>query len=138
LDRLEEQVGAYSAVFDRATVVVGAKHLGSVRSLVPRWWGIVVCHQGKRGGIAFETLREARRNKSVDPFSIAQLLWSDEASHILKSLGEPPKTLRQKRSALYEQLAALLVLSELRCKITACLKGRKDWRCRARPFQGGD
>src|SRR5438093_602201 len=41
LDRLEEQVEVYSAVFDRATVVVGTKHVGSIRSVVPRWWGIV-------------------------------------------------------------------------------------------------
>jgi len=73
-------------------------------------------------------MRDAQQNKYVDPFSVAQLLWSDEASSILKSLGEPPKTQRLRRSLLYERLTDLLSLAELRKEVAACLKKRKTWR----------
>src|SRR5437899_2698377 len=39
LKRLEEQVQIYSAVFDRASVITGTKHLDAVLSQLPKWWG---------------------------------------------------------------------------------------------------
>src|SRR6266700_7087227 len=60
LSRLEQQVEVYGAVFDRATAVVATKHARSIRSAIPRWWGIVVCHLEAKGRIVFESMRDAQ------------------------------------------------------------------------------
>ena len=138
LTRLDEQVGFYSAVFDRATIIVGVKHAKAVRSLVPKWWGIVVGHARAERDVSFQTLRSAGSNRRVDPCAVAQLLWSNEAASILEELGEPPSSLRQRRSVLYERLADLLSLAELRRRVTRCLKARKNWRSRVPLVPGGD
>jgi hypothetical protein len=138
LDRLEEQVAAYSAVFDRATLVVGERHAKSARSLVPRWWGVVVGHQRSVHEVSFKTLRSAELNRGVKPYALAQLLWSNEARALLEELGEPPKVCRQRRSVLYERLVDLLSLAELRRRVTRCLKMRKDWRSSVPPVPSGD
>jgi hypothetical protein len=138
LDRLEEQVRFYSAVFDRATIIVAGRHVKPVRSLVPEWWGIVVGKPGGETQVSFQTLRRAELNKKVDPYAVAQLLWSVEAATILDELGEPPSVRRQRRSFLYRRLADLLSLPELRRRVTSCLKSRKNWRLRAPLLPGGD
>ena len=131
LDRLSEQVAMYNAVFDRNTIVVGEKHAKKIRSQVPKSWGIIVGRNHAKQGVKFRRLRSAIPNKRVNPYSLAQLLWSNEAASILAQLGEPPKTLRQRRSALYELLVKKLSLSELRRRVTKSLKSRKNWRPRA-------
>lgn len=138
LDRLEEQVVAYSAVFDRATIIVGQRHLKSVKSKLPKWWGIIVGHWHGNDEVRFKTLRSPNLNRQVKPYALAQLLWSNEASALLKELGEPVKMLRQRRSVLYERLVQLLSLAELRRRVTRCLKLRKNWRSRAPLFPSDD
>lgn len=138
LDRLDQQVELYSAVFDRATIIVGGRHLKAVHSLVPKWWGIVVGKLRSERDVSFRTLRRAGSNKRVDPYAVAQLLWSSEAASILQELGEAPSVLRQRRSLLYERLVSLLNLAELRHRVTICLKSRRNWRSRGPLSQGGD
>ncbi len=138
LDRLDKQVEFYSAVFDRATIIVGVRHAKAVRSLLPKWWGIVVGHACAGREVSFQTLRSAGSNKRVNPYAVAQLLWSSEAASILEELKEPPSVLRQRRSVLYERLADTLSLAELRRRVTKCLKSRKNWRSRGPLPPGGD
>lgn len=132
LARLSEQVEMYNAVFDRNTIVVGEKHAKNIRSQVPRSWGIMIGRHHAKQGVQFQRLRRAIPNTKVDPYALAQLLWSNEAASILEQLGEPPKILRQRRSALYELLIKKLSLTELRRRVTKSLKSRKNWRPRAR------
>lgn len=137
LCRLDKQIDSYSKVFDRATVVVSAKHVDIVYSRVPDWWGIIVTHQGYRGNISFETLRKPSMNREIDLLSVAQLLWSNEASSILIDLGVPQRVLRQRRSFLYQYLVDLLGATELRSRVRECLKNRRNWRCRVQPSPDG-
>lgn len=129
LSRLDDQIQAYSDVFDRASAVVGTRHARAVRSLVPDWWGIIVSHRGSRGAISFETARAPRVNRGVDLFAVAQLLWKEEAANILTELGVPQRALRQRRAVLYQLLVELLSPTELRYRVRECLKNRKNWRC---------
>lgn len=128
LERLAEQIKTYSAIFDRAILITATKHKNAVLSRLPEWWGVVICHQGERGGVRFETIRTAGRNSHVDPVSVAQLLWKAEVVEILKSLGEPVNMLRQRRFLLYKRLAGLLGLAQLRYRVRECLKRRRNWR----------
>ena len=128
LKRLREQVRAYNAVFDQATVITTSKHRRKVIAKVPRWWGVIICHSAPRRGVTFETLRAATPNARVESLAIARLLWKNEAAAMLQRLGEPNCILRQPRAKLYERLSEILELPQLQRRVRNCLRKRKNWR----------
>lgn len=129
LRRLEGQIKSYNAVFDKAFLIAGNRHIDSIQNYVPEWWGVIESVRGRRGAINFKIIRKGRTNKNIDLLSIAQLLWRDEATEILKQKKTPPKILRQPRMVLYERLVETLNACELRKTIREYLKKRKNWRC---------
>ncbi len=129
LRRLDEQIKNYSDVFDRATLVVGENHLPKAQKLIPEWWGIICATEGRRESVHFETVSTAKINPSVDDFSVAQLLWRNEAQEVLVKLGFTGKLLRQKRSDLYRALVDSLGSHNIRNTVRECLKNRRNWRC---------
>jgi hypothetical protein len=135
LRRLEEQVKSYNAVFDKVSIIVGDRYIKSIQNYIPEWWGVIVSIKGPRGAVNFNIVREAQTNKNIDPISIAQLLWRNEAAEILFQKKLPPKILRQPRDVLYEQLADLLTTNELRKIVRDYLKKRRNWRCPVSPSQ---
>ncbi|MHC4626866.1 MAG: sce7726 family protein [Planctomycetota bacterium] len=138
LRRLEGQVQSYNAIFDRVFVVVGGRHIDSLRERIPEWWGVIASSRGPRGAINFRMKRRARVNRSVDPVSVARLLWRDEAADILEQRGLPPRILRQPRTALYKQLTELLSTCELREAVRHYLQKRRNWRCPGSLSRCGD
>ena len=136
LRRLPKQINVYSAVFDRASMIVGEKHACAVKSMIPAWWGIVLTTEGPRGGMTFTVDRKAHLNRSVDPFSVAQLLWRNEVAEVLETLGAEKKTLRAPRKVLYQCLASEIDLTELRRQVRMCFKARTGWRCPEPPSPG--
>lgn len=129
LRRLEGQVESYNAVFDRAFIVVGNRHIDSIQDRIPEWWGVIVSSRGPRGAINFSMMRRAQVNRGVDPVSVARLLWRDEAVEILKQKKLPSRALRRPRAALYKHLAELLSTCELRKTVREYLQKRRNWRC---------
>lgn len=128
LERLPSQVTIYNAVLDRATLVVGERHVEKARTKIPDWWGIKVVSAGPRGGIEFDSVRLPKLNLSIDAVALAELLWRPEAVEILRALGAPESSLRKPRAALYKYLAAVVELDELRRLIRQRLKARARWR----------
>ena len=66
LRRLETQVEVYGRVFDRATLVVGGRHIDRATTMVPAWWGvlgILGCAVAPR----LKIVRRGRANPDVDP-----------------------------------------------------------------------
>jgi len=133
LRRLEEQVKSYSAVFDRVSIIVGNRYINCIQDYIPEWWGVIVSARGPRGAVNFDLIRKSQTNKNIDPISIAQLLWRNEAAEILMQKQMPSKILRQPRAILYECLVDTLNTCELRNIIRKYLKNRKNWRCPASP-----
>ena len=129
LHRLEGQVESYSDVFDKASIVVGDRYINSIQSHIPKWWGVIVSVRGSKGAVNFEIIRKAQKNKSVEPISIAKLLWRNEAIEILQKSEISNKILRQPRSVLYEYIANTLSICELRKSVRDYFKKRKNWRC---------
>lgn len=129
LRRLREQVKAYSAVFDKAFIVVGDRHIDKIQDSVPRSWGVIISSRGPKGAINFNTIRRAQMNRNVDPISVARLLWRNEAIEILHQKKLPPRVLRQPRAVLYKHLAELLNICELRKAVREYLQKRRNWRC---------
>jgi len=135
LRRLKEQVKSYNAVFDKISIVIGERHINSIQNHIPRWWGVIASVKGSRGTVYFDTIRNAQRNKDVDPISIAQLLWRNEVIEILQNNKVPKRILRQPRAILYEYLVDKLNVCELRKFVRECFKRRKNWRCPELPSQ---
>jgi hypothetical protein len=129
LRRLEGQIKSYNAVFDKAFLIAGNRHINSIQNYVPEWWGVIVSVRGPRGAVNFDTIREARTNENIDPISVAQLLWRNEAEEILRQKNLSSKTLRQPREVLYEHLVNTLNICELRKFVIKYFKKRKNWRC---------
>jgi len=128
LQRLPAQIAAYSKVFDRATLVLGEKHLETASSILPSWWGIKVAHVGARGAVNIDTHRPIENNPDVSSFHLAHLLWKPEAIDILRQMGVTDNLSRLNRSALYNLLAETVPLQELRRHVREALKLRTKWR----------
>ena len=120
------------------SIIVGDRHIDSIQNYIPEWWGVIVSVRGPRGAVNFNIIRKARTNKNVDPISVAQLLWRDEAEEILRQKKLSPRILRQPRATLYEYLVDKLNICELRKFIREYFKKRKNWRCPESPSQYGD
>ena len=133
LERLPNQVASYNAVLDRATLVVGERHVERARAGIPDWWGIKVVTAGPRGGIDFDSIRPAKLNTAIDAVALAELLWRSEAEEILRASGASQRLLRKPRAALYERLAEEFELNVLRGLIRQRLKARATWRCHRPP-----
>jgi len=126
LDRLPAQASIYGKVFDRVTLVAGAKHFDRARDLVPEWWGIVIASE-ENGGVVLRSFRASSRNPFPDPFTIAQLLWRDEAVAILADRGLAQGWRSKTAPAVHQHLAASLSLAELSDAVRAKLKQRTTW-----------
>ena len=137
LRRLEEQVKAYNAVFDKVFIVVGDRYINSIKNYIPEWWGVIASVRGLRGAVNFDIIREARTNKKIDPISIAQLLWRNEVEEILQQKKLPPQILRQPRAVLHKYLVSTLNICELRKFAREYIKKRKNWRCPEIPSRYG-
>lgn len=134
LDRLPNQIAVYSKVLDKATLVVGSKHAEKAKEILPKWWGIKIASEGPRGGIKLKQIKSPKMNPSIDPTSLAQLLWKTEAADILRNHGVLGKDLRKPRAFLYDIMADLLSLDDLRASVRLAMKKRKDWISNQQPL----
>lgn len=133
LDRLPGQVAAYGAVVDRATLIASPRHIARALPLLPEWWGVMSAEQRPSGKIAFRIVRREHANRSVDPLTLARLLWRPEAGAILRALGTSEKHLRQPREDLYRMLVDALPRRVLAERVRHALKVREAWRDRPEP-----
>ena len=128
LERLPGQVEVYSKVLDSVTVITGECHCKNVLKLVPEWWGIELTEVINDNAINFITLRQSFDNPSVDPYSLVQLLWRDEALDLLKKFGLEKGFLSKPRNQIWEKLAGSFSIFDLKYYIREQLKNRKNWR----------
>ena len=82
LRRLTGQVDLYGRVLDRATLVVGHRHLDEAMDLVPEWWEVLLIRPTAKG-VQFKTVRRGRKNSGRDPRALVELLWLDHAIALL-------------------------------------------------------
>lgn len=130
LSRLKHQIGYFCSALDRVTCVVGQKLFEKTANTIPNWWGLVLCKQGKRGGVNFQTIRRSKRNPNADLYSIAMLLWRPEAENVLRSIGCEKAILQKSRSIMYTELVNRLPENRLRRIVRENLRNRKGWRDR--------
>ena len=121
LARWPKQRRIYSKVVDRAWLVAPDKTLDAAKA--PNWWGLIrIVETHDRLGL--RVLREADLNPSPDPYSIACLLWRDEAIHALAEFGLDRGVRTKRRTLIWQRLADQLPLDDLRRAVRAALKVR--------------
>lgn len=113
LARMHNQIHAYNRVFDRITLAAGAAFLDEVAAIIPIWWGVWRANRIEDGSLAIEEVRPAAQNPAQEPYSVATLLWRDEAVAALVDASDQPP-LRASRSELYERMVERMPLERLR------------------------
>jgi hypothetical protein len=121
LARWPKQCRVYSKVVDRAWLVAPERTLEAARA--PGWWGLIrlveTPHQ-----LGLRVIREAMPNPRPDPYSIACLLWRDEAIEALAQFRLDRGVRTKGRSLIWQRLADELPLDDLRRAVRTALRMR--------------
>jgi hypothetical protein len=126
LARLEGQVDAYGRVLDRAYLVTTSRHFDRALDHVPGWWGVLVARQDGPD-VTLTEIRPGIMNSDHDPYSIAQLLWRDEALDELRLNGKGSGLSRAARHYVWSALAESVTIDQLRVIVRRRLKERQAW-----------
>ena len=125
--RLESQILYYSRCFEYVTLVISSKHVGKSLSICPDWWGITEV-KSKEGKIEFFEHTTCRKNPSIDPNAIVQLLWKEEAASALINVDNEAKTSGMTRTDLWMELVDRYELEQLCSVVKEKLISRNNWR----------
>ncbi len=121
LARWPKQCRIYSKVVDRAWLVAPEKTLEAAKA--PDWWGLIrIVETQDRLGL--RVVREAGPNPTPDAYSIACLLWRDEAIAALEEFGLDRGVRTKRRKLIWQRLADQLPLDDLRRAVRGALKVR--------------
>jgi hypothetical protein len=82
LARLARQERAFSAIFDRVSVVVTARHLEAAKRAIPIWWGIIIA-KPKGSDVSFVHKRVARENRNPNTTALLYMLTRKELIELL-------------------------------------------------------
>ena len=123
LARWPKQRRVYSKVVDRAWLVATEKTLESAKA--PAWWGLIRIVQTPNQ-LGLRVVRTAQVNPSPDPYSIARLLWRDEAIAALAEIGLARGVRTKRRAIAWRRLAQSASLDHIRASVRAALKVRGD------------
>ena len=132
LDRLPSQVDAYSAIFERASLVSSPRHLQDARPLIPRWWGIIEIRRAHDTDCYLHRVRESRANPAPHATAVASLLWRNEALDLLTKLGLDGGVRSKPSEFLAARLAERVEVEKLSAHVREILRARGDWRSAAR------
>jgi hypothetical protein len=128
LTRLTSQVSSYSQIFDKAFIIVAEKHLQKAKTIIPDWWGIYLIEFSKEETYTFNYARKAKKNPSQDSFSIAQLLWKEEALEVANAIFNCNLKSSTNRQEIYEIISLKCPPKKLSKIVMYYLKKREGWR----------
>lgn len=125
--RFSNQIHAYNRVFDRIHLVCGKAHALVAENVLPSWWGLLIAERGPVGEVQFRVVRKAGVNPRQDPFSLASLLWKDEALAVLTSQElDIPK--RASSHVLWENIAKTIPVDQIRDAVMETLLKRQTYK----------
>jgi hypothetical protein len=123
LRRLSAQVARYGQVLDRATLVVGTRHVEQALALVPPWWEVLVA-KVVRGKIRLVRQRRGLRNRTRDPRALVELLWLDHALALVEARGGARGYRSKSRSVVWDRVCELYNVDEIASAVRGHLKAR--------------
>ena len=125
--RLRGQVELYGKVLDRATLVVGERHLDEAFDNVPEWWGILLAHRSAKG-LQLKTMRSPRSNPKKDPRALVELLWLDDALALLEKRDAARGFRGKARWIVWDRVCEICSLNEIARAVRIQLKARAKKR----------
>lgn len=127
LRRLHLQVEVYGKVLDRATLIIGDRHMAEAADIVPPWWGVLhVCEAPD--GVRFKTIRHARKNPGRDPLALVELLWLDDAIALLDERNVARGVRGKARWVVWNRVCENFDLEEIAKAVRDRLKARATAR----------
>ena len=123
LRRLSRQVDYYGRVFDRATLVVGERHMSDALDRLPEWWGVMSAYPAS-GSLRFKTVRPGRRNPAKDPRSLVELLWLKDALALLESRSVVRGARGKPRQLIWDRICEHFNIHEITEAVLCQLKAR--------------
>jgi len=123
LRRLVAQEELYSRVLDRATLVVGERHLPEALEMVPTWWEILRI-EPVSGLPRFKTVRQGRRNPGQDPRSLVELLWLEDAVALLEQRNATRGIKGKPRRVVWDRVCEHFDIDEIGTAVRTHLKAR--------------
>lgn len=125
--RFSNQIHAYNRVFDRINLVCGKTLADLACETIPSWWGIIIARRDSDGVVHLTLHRAASPNPRQDAFSLASLLWKDEAIAVLSSAeANAPK--KASAHALWECMTKSLSINVIRRVVAESLLKRQSYR----------
>ncbi|WP_423201806.1 sce7726 family protein [Edaphobacter modestus] len=128
LVRLKSQAEIYSKTLEFVTIVAASSHIPGIENTVPPWWGIWSAIQiGQE--VRLKESRKAKRNPSLAPEALVQLLWREEALQILLEHKLARGVASKSRQHIWDRLCASFSVEELGDLVRTSLKQRpSSWR----------
>jgi hypothetical protein len=123
LRRLAGQVAMYGRVLDRASLVVGSKHIDQAVKAVPPWWEIQVV-EARSSGLRLKRLRAGWKNPARDARALVELLWLDAALALLAERGGIRGYRGRSRREIWDRLCGLYTVDEIAEAVRKELKAR--------------
>ncbi|XXG30984.1 MAG: sce7726 family protein [Ferrovum myxofaciens] len=124
--RFSNQIHAYNRVFDRINLVCGPALTDQAVEVVPSWWGIVIAGRDSADIVHLTVMRAASANPKQNAFSLASLLWKEEAAAVLSSAeASTPKTASV--HTLWDCMAKNFTVEAIRTVVTESLLKRQHY-----------
>lgn len=123
LRRLARQVARYSAVLDRATLVVGERHVLDAVNVVPAWWEILLANVTPTG-LVLTQLRTGQVNENRDRRALVELLWLDDALALLAARNAVRGFRSKPRRDVWNRVCELYDVDEIAAVVRERLKAR--------------
>jgi hypothetical protein len=124
LARLPKQVELYNNVLDFSWIVTTPRFAEKVDGYISAWWGLLVVEPLSESAVEWHMVRDAARNGTVNPISVAQLLWREEAMEELRQRSADRGLSRATRWVVWERLIETVTLAELQEIVRRRLKVR--------------
>lgn len=137
LRRLDAQVEIYGKVLDRATLVVGERHLAEALNILPRWWGVLYVSQ-RANEPQFTTVRHSRNNPLRDPRSLVELLWLCDALDLLEQRDAARGIRSKPRRDVWNRICEHFSVDEIAAAVRAKLKARVKSQAHPSPSKCGE
>ena len=132
LRRLGTQVDLYGKVLDRATLVVGERHIDDAVGMLPAWWGVLRVDGGSTAP-RFKMIRRSQENPDRDVRSLVELIWLDDAVALLEERRAARGIRGKPRRVVWDRLCEQFSLEELAQWVRSHLKARVAPQAPLRP-----
>lgn len=123
LRRLAAQADLYGRVLDKATLVVGDRHLDEALDVVPAWWGVLRV-RSTASGPSFVRHRRGDLNLRRDARALVEFLWLDDAMALLERRDETRGVRGKSRRFVWDRICERIDMKEIDAAVRSQLKAR--------------